>query len=207
MERYYIMSESVELYTGEQMAELQAFIAFNLGSTEDDYVAHEEKSHYIHTDIAIINNQTDLKAFASMGMGARALSAPEDVFKNIELLGFASPDLDVNSDKALTIAAEINAISKFPFREDTWFGPGHTIDASDEFLKAFGYEYFLFMYSGLTAEISGIGDVNHLLLIPLYEQERNATVENGDMMFLLDFCTQYGADGMAMDKPRDSLLI
>ena len=197
------MSNDVSLYTPEQQIELETFLSVNLGVTEEDYVVHEIESTYIHTDVTIINNTDDIKMFASTGMGAGTLNTPTDEFKNIELMAFASADLDPTSERAMLIAAEINAISKFPFRENTWFGPGHTINASEEFRQAFGYEYFLFMYSGFTAEISGIGDVPYLVLIPLYANERDCIVETGDATFLDELLSEYGADILTLDNPRE----
>ena len=48
------------MYTPEQLLEIQNFIKANFGSNETDYVAHEIDSKYVHTDIAIINDEDDL---------------------------------------------------------------------------------------------------------------------------------------------------
>lgn len=199
------MSNDVSLYTPEQQMELETFLSVNLGVAEEDYVVHEIESAYIHTDVMIVNNTDDGKVFASMGMGARTINTPKGEFKNIELMAFASADLDPTSERAMIIAAEMNAISKFPFRENTWFGPGHTINVSEEFRQAFGYEYFLFMYSGFTAEISGIGDVSYLVLIPLYANERDSIVKIGDVTFLDELLSNCGTDMLTLDKPRERI--
>lgn len=196
------MSNDVNLYTPEQQIELETFLSVNLGVTEEDYVVHEIESAYIHTDIKIINNTDDIKLFASTGMGARTINTPTDKFKNIELMAFTSADLDPTSERTMIIAAEMNAISKFPFRENTWFGPGHTINVSEEFRQAFGYEYFLLMYSGFTAEISGIGDVSYLVLIPLYANERDSLLKTGDVTFLDKLLSNCGTDMLSLDKSR-----
>ena len=196
------MSNDVSLYAPEQQMELETFLSVNLGVAEEDYVVHEIESAYIHTDVMIVNNTDDGKVFASMGMGARTINTPKDEFKNIELMAFASADLDPTSERAMIIATEMNAISKFPFRENTWFGPGHTINVSEEFRQAFGYEYFLFVYSGFTAEISGIGEVSYLVLIPLYANERDSIVKTGDVAFLDKLLSNCGTDMLSLDKPR-----
>ncbi len=55
------------------------------------------ESKYVHSDVLIVDNQVDLKVFASIGMGAKEMNSPTDSFQNIELMGFASEKLDVKS--------------------------------------------------------------------------------------------------------------
>ena len=74
------------MYTPEQLLEIQNFIKANFGSNETDYIAHEMESEYVHTDVLIVDNQVDLKVFASIGMGAREMNSPIDNFQNIELM-------------------------------------------------------------------------------------------------------------------------
>ncbi len=117
------MRELPATYTPEQLIEIQNYIATNFGSNESDYIAHEIDSEYIHTDISIIDNQADLKVFASIGMGAGEMNSPIDSFQNIELMGFASEKLDIKSEESLILASELTRLTKFPFSENTWFGP------------------------------------------------------------------------------------
>ncbi len=196
------MKELLATYTPEQLKEIQTYIATNLGSNETDYIVHEMESKYVHTDVLIIDNQSDLKVFASIGMGAKEMNSPTDSFQNIELMGFASEKLDIKSEESLIIASELTRLTKFPFSENTWFGPGHTVNASEEFHKVFGYEYFLFTYSGFSLEVSDIGNINYLTLIPLYENERNYIVENGDTEFLSILLEKYGANIFALNEQR-----
>ena len=186
------MKELLATYAPEQLTEIQTYIATNFGSNQTDYIAHELESKYVHTDVLIVDNQTDLKVYASIGMGARKMNSPIDSLQNIEIMGFASKKLDISSDNSLMIASEITRLTKFPFSENTWFGPGHTVNASEEFKKAFGYDYFLFTYSGFSLEVSDIGNINYLTLIPLYENERNYIVENGETVFLQKLLAKYG---------------
>ena len=194
------------MYTPEQLLEIQNFIKANFGSNETDYISHELESKYVHSDVLIVDNQVDLKVFASIGMGAREMNSPIDSFQNIELMGFASEKLDVKSEESLIIAGELTRLTKFPFSENTWFGPGHTVNASEEFKNAFGYEYFLFTYSGFSVDVSGIGKVNYLTLIPLYENERNFIVENGDTAFLSKLLEEYGVNIFVLNETRKSIV-
>ena len=199
------MIELPVIYTPEQLTEIQTYIADNFGSNETDYIAHEMESEYVHTDVLIVDNQADLKVFASIGMGAKEMNSPIDSFQNIEIMGFASEKLDIKSEESLIIAGELTRLTKFPFSENTWFGPGHTVNASEEFKKAFGYEYFLFTYSGFSAEVLDIGNINYLTLIPLYENERNYIVENGDTVFLPKLLEKYGGNMFVLNEPRRNM--
>ena len=196
------MKELLATYTPEQLKEIQTYIATNLGSNETDYIAHEVESKYVHTDVLIVDNQVDLKVFASIGMGAKEMNSPIDSFQNVEIMGFASEKLDIKSEESLIIAGELTRLTKFPFSENTWFGPGHTVNASEEFKKAFGYEYFLFTYSGFSLEVSDIGNINYLTLIPLYENERNYIVENGETVFLPKLLEKYGGNIFVLNETR-----
>lgn len=200
------MREMLATYTPEQLSEIQTYIATNFGSNKTDYIAHELESKYVHSDILIVDNQTDLKVFASIGMSAKEMNSPIESFQNIELMGFASEKLDIKSEESLIIAGELTRLTKFPFSENTWFGPGHTVNASEGFKKAFGYKYFLFTYSGFSVDVSGIGKVNYLTLIPLYENERNFIVKNGDTKFLTKLLKEYGANIFLLNIQRKSII-
>ena len=76
----------------------------------------------------------------------------------------------------MTIAAELASLSKFPFRENTWLHHGHTIDASDVFREAFGFDAFAFICVDF-AQIDGIGEVDFLLTIPIHKEEREWIME------------------------------
>lgn len=202
MEKYSIMIELPTMYTPEQLMEIENYIATNFGSNATDYVAHEIESKYVHTDILIIDNPKDLKVITSIGMGARRMDAPNDSFKNIEIMGFTSKKLKLKSKEELLLANEIIRLTKLPFSNNTWFGPGHTVNASRKFQEAFGYDYFLLAYSGFSVEISDIGNINFLTLIPLYENERNFIVENGDTEYLEKLLDEYGANMFILNEPR-----
>ena len=206
MEKYLIMIELPTMYTAEQLMENENYIATNFGSNETDYIAHESESKYVHTDILIIDNPKDLKVITSIGMGARQMDAPNDSFQNIEIMGFASKKLKLKCKKELILANEIIRLTKLPFSNNTWFGPGHTVNTSEAFQKAFGYDYFLFAYSGFSVEVSDIGTINYLTLIPLYENERNFIAENGDTEYLEKLLDKYGANMFVLNEPRKSIV-
>ena len=135
------MNNAPILYTQEQENEIRTFIHLNFG--ESEFISHELNSEYVHTDTALIAPEGQSRTFVTFGMGARPMNSPTDV-RRIELAISASPDMDVCSEKAVWLAGEITHLSKFPFREDTWLEAGHTINASEDFKKHFGYDYFAF---------------------------------------------------------------
>ena len=104
------------------------------------------------------------------------------------------------------MANEIIRLTKLPFSNNTWFGPGHTVNTSEAFQKAFGYDYFLFAYSGFSVEVSDIGTINYLTLIPLYENERNFIAENGDTEYLEKLLDKYGANMFVLNETRKSIV-
>ena len=89
------------------------------------------------------------------------------------------------------IANELVKISKFPFRNKTWLGPFHTINASEEFSKEFGFHYFLF-------DVLGEYDNSVVILkcIPVYEDEYTAicSTQAGSIDFLekILWCVYFG---------------
>lgn len=164
------------LYNPVQMEQIQNFIYETFGGEEDGLVAHEITSEYVHTDTHVIAPEGDNRVFVTCGMGAGEMNAPHPSLRRAELMMCASKDFDIYSEEAMTIVAELVSLSKFPFRKNTWLHHGHTIDASDAFLKTFGFDAFAFIGVDF-AEIDGIGEVAFLLAIPIYKEEREWIME------------------------------
>lgn len=188
-------------YTEEQENEIQAFIALHFG--ESDFISHELESEYVHTDTALIAPEGQSRTFVTFGMGARPMHSPTQV-KRIELAISASPAVDVHSKDAFLLAGEVTHISKYPFREDTWLGEGHTLNASEDFKERFGYAYFAFWDLGLSFRPAGMeDDVQFLALVPLYEEEREWIVNNDSIAFMYHLYDVYGDKMFCADLPRD----
>ena len=128
-------------YTPKQMEEIIEIISEIFGAGE--FIAHETKSEYVHTDVNI-SDDGEMKNFVTFGMGAGRMNAPVEPFERIELIMNASQDVDITIP-----LGEIVRLSKFPFRNDTWLGIGHTLSFTDHFKNAFGYEYILLAPSSL----------------------------------------------------------
>ena len=163
-------------YTPEQMEQTQNFICETFGGEADGMIAHEITSEYVHTDTQIIAPEGENRLFVTFGMGAREMNAPYPGLRRAELLMCASKDFDIYSKESMTIAAELVSLSKFPFRKNTWLHHGHTASASDAFREAFGFDAFAFICVEF-AEIDGIGEVDFLLAIPIYKEEREWIME------------------------------
>lgn len=144
---------------------------------------HEIVSEYVHTDVQIAT-ALEQNTYATFGMGSRATFSPVPDFERIELVLHSTKEIEPDSEQCRCIGAELTSMSKVPFRNETWFGPGHTMNASKEFKKDFGYEYFIFADQGHTATLPDVGEVHFLTAIPIYEDEREWIVENDSFVFM-----------------------
>ena len=161
----------------EYSTEFENFITDNIGEIEN--IVHEIVSEYVHTDVAIVHDE-DETTFVTFGVGAREMDAPEGMYKRFEIAMSASKET-LTDKQILLIANELVKISKFPFRNKTWLGPFHTINASEEFSKEFGFHYFLFDVLGEYED-----SVVVLKCIPVYEGEYAAicSTPTGSIDFL-----------------------
>lgn len=195
------MNNTPILYTEEQEKEIQTFIQLNFG--ESEFSSHELNSEYVHTDTAMVAPDGQSRTFVTFGMGAREMNSPTDV-RRIELVISASPAVEVCAKESYWLAGEVTHISKFPFREDTWLEAGHTINASEDFKKHFGYDYFAFWDLELSFQPTGIeDDVHFLALVPLYEEEREWIVKNNSIAFMYHLYDVYGDKMFCADLPRE----
>ncbi len=211
------MNKRAVYYTEEQENEILAFINKEWGEDGAGLLAHEIQSEYVHTDVAVRENtENECMAFVTFGMGAKEIDSPLPEYRRTELIAYASLAMKYASDdkqrrKQLVACSELVRLSKYPFANSCWFGPGHTINASDVFKEAFGYQYFIFAEYCETAELSRIGNVCFLVAIPIYEDERAWIVEHrdGSSRFLrayLDSFEPEDNDIFAIDIPRKHII-
>lgn len=193
------------IYTQEQADKLQSFITKTFGLCKEDMIAHEISSEYVHTDVHIVAPQEDGRTFVTSGMGARQSRSPLPDYGRTELILCTSAQLDPCGHQARVIAAELCRLSKLPFRENTWFGPGHTIDASSTFSDTFGFEFFLFLDSGHATRLPEIGKVGFLTAIPIYQSEWDWIVKNDSFAFIDLLYGEYGDDMFFADMYRKPL--
>ena len=189
----------IAIYTPKQMEEIIEIISENFGAGE--FIAHETKSEYVHTDVNI-SDDGEMKNFVTFGMGAGRMNAPVEPFERIELIMNASQDVDITIP-----LGEIVRLSKFPFRNDTWLGIGHTLSFTDHFKNAFGYEYILLAPSSLFFSpkdtTKGVKSVVFLNVIPIYKDEREWIVENNSFVYLDLLYNKFGDDMFKVDVKRE----
>lgn len=186
-------------YTPKQMEEIIGFIEENFG--EGEFIAHETESEYVHTDVNI-SDDGEMKNLVTFGMGAGRMNAPVEPFERIELVMSASQDIDI-----IVPLGELVRLSKFPFRNDTWLGMGHTVNFTDDFKKAFGYEYVLLAPSSLVFSprdtTNGVKNVIFLTVVPIYKDEREWIVENNSFVYLDLLYNKFGDDMFKVDVKRE----
>ena len=193
------------MYNEQQYSELEEYIQSVCGKSVDR-IFHEIQSKYIHTDVYVIESPEDIRTYITVGMSCKDMNSLDNSFKNIELMCFSTSDFDISGEDSLCIANELVSISKYPFRENTWIGNMHTINTSPDFQNRFGFDFFLFMYSGMTTNVSGVGKVDFLNIIPLYKEEREWIVKNGPEKLLLDLVEKYGEEAFTINKLRDIII-
>ena len=196
------MNKTPIMYTDKQFEELEKHLEENFGS-HYDYIVHEIESEYVHTDTFVVKSKAGDKIFVTCGMGARTMETPYG-FKRCELVMQARSQLPVTSENAMILANELTKISKFPFREDTWLGTGHTMNVSKKFKEAFGYDCIAFMKLPHSACVTGIKeDVGFLLAVPIYEAEREWCVENHTLAFLEKLNEKFEGKELYADFKRE----
>ena len=184
------VNEYCRIYTPEQIDSVMDFIEekFGGGGKRRGQVAHEITSEYIHTDVVITRNK-DYQHFVTCGMGVREMRnwviMAEEELKRLELFFILSRKYKLSEKDKLILCGELTRITKYPFRNNAFFGPGHTIDASKEFKERFNYSYFLFFVPVEKMCVENIGDVHFIPLIPIYEEEREWMVKNDSFEWLL----------------------
>mgnify|MGYP002513807582 CR=1 FL=1 len=196
------MNKTPIMYNDKQFEELETYIEENFGS-HYDYIVHETTSEYVNTDTFVVKSKDGNKIFVTCGMGARAMETPYGC-RRCELVMHARNRLPVTSETAMILAGELTKISKFPFREETWFGTGHTMDVSKKFKEAFGYDYIAFMKLPHSASITGVKeDVDFLLAVPIYDEEREWCVENHTLAFLEKLNEKFEGKELYADFKRE----
>lgn len=197
--------KQVVQYTPGQAEALQTFIADVFGDGEISAIGHELNSIYVHTDVLAVTNEDGDTCFATCGMSARAAAAPVPLLRHVELMLYTKKEVDTTSVEGAVIVGELQRLSKFPFQNHTFFGPWHTIAASDLFVKTFGFEAFAFLPFEV-AEIEGIGNIMFLLAVPVYGNEREKMMQSNTKEVLQQLEDTFGVDFFFADSQRENLL-
>lgn len=199
------MNKMAYVYNSKQSEEIENYICSKFNG-DVAVIAHEIKSEYVHTDTMVLADDGNSRTFVTFGMGARKMDTPLGN-KRCELVMSTSKDIDVKSKEAFIIAGELARISKYPFKEETWFGTGHTFNASKEFKETFGFEYFAFWKMPFCANLTGIKeDIEFFFLFPIYEEERQWCVNNHTLALLDRLHKMYDSEQGNVDFKRDVLI-
>ena len=190
-------------YTDGQMAHVMDGITRLFGKGEESMIRHEIESEYVHTDVMTVEPKGEHKVYATVGMGARAMDTPSERPAHIELVMLASPDFGGDTHSKMVIGGELCALSKFPFKNDTWFGVGHTINASDYFKKEFGYDAFIFVDLSESVSVEDVGEVSYLSLLPIYKDEHKYIMQNSYDVFIEWLYDNYGDAAFYVDSKRE----
>lgn len=214
-----ILSEELEKmfykdygYTPKQMDKVTGFIKEEFGdgnSQESGWIIHEIKSEYVHVDVDVTGNE-DFQYFVTFGMGAREMpnyvTYMEEELSRLELNIMLSLEYKLTDRDKLLIASELQKIAKFPFRENTFFAPGHTINVSKEFKKKFGYDYVLFFVPTESLFVEDLGKVHFIPLIPIYEKERDWMAKNNSFDWMRAFFEEHDMDSLCIDNKREEFI-
>ena len=207
-----ITNNVLHQYTPSQMDEVMNFIEEKFGGggkrTGEGWLVHETKSEYVHTDVVITGNE-DYQHIVTCGMGVRQMNnwmiMMDEELKRLEILFVLSPEFKLTEKDRMILSGELTRITKYPFANNTFFGPGHTINASKEFKERFGYDYFLFYVPVEKINVYGVGDVHFIPLIPIYEEEREWMVNNNSIEWLYE-SSEAIDEIVLIDKQREKFI-
>lgn len=199
------MDKTPVMYSPEEMERLEQYIGTVFGEG-DEYMVHEIVSEYVHTDVMICKEE-DVKHFVTVGMSARTTNAPLPAYQRTELVISVSDAFDVKSREGAVLLGELTGFTKYPFRNDTWFGHGHTVDASEKFRETFGYDGWLLLDFHLDALQWDEGEKVHFLqAIPIYRDERDWIMENNSGLYFKFLYDAFGDGAMLADSGREHLI-
>ena len=197
---------SIACYTPEQMEEIVEFITQNYEG--EGYIAHETESEYVHTDVYIAEDEeNDMRDFITFGMGAALMDAPIETFERMELIMHTSLNTSLECCKWREAASFLVGLSKYPFRNDTWFGWGHTVDVPKYFEDIFGYQFVLLAPTYLAFSpcdtTNNVENVIFSEIVPIYEDEREWIVANDSFVYLDLLYNKFGDDMYKVDVKRE----
>lgn len=178
--------EGCNFYTEEQMRKYEKYIADNVGEYVE--VMHEIVSEDIHLDIIVIppTEEANYYKLVTMGMGSYKMNVPKELKKyaidRAELVIYLPPTWNVKSEKEEDYwpIRQLKTLARLPINNNTWLGFGHTIanDISNtpyadntKFCSMMLLNSVDKNYEPAILKIKGLGVINLLQVLPLYEEE------------------------------------
>ena len=199
------MNNTPVTYSPKEMEKLQNYITTTFGSP-GDFLAHEITSEYVHTDVQVCHDQ-NIRHLVTFGMSARAMQSPLPDFQRTELVMSVSDSFDLMSREGGVLLGELTDLTKYPFRNDTWFGHGHTVAASKAFRETFGYDAWLLLDFQEDAPPLDNGEEIHFLqAIPIYRDERAWIMENDSVLYFTFLYNAFGERAVLVNSGREHLL-
>ena len=166
-------------YDDEDLQKIERYITRNYGKYE--MVFHEIMSEYIHTDIYSIppGDVRDCHTLVSVGMGTEEMFVDNPSLSRAELVIYLSKNIEDQDIK--NYAAYLVNLTKFPFRNETFFSEGHTLEFGSENKDKLSshYDGFVFRQSRTRGGRSDAkvnlpyleATVHFLDIIPIYREE------------------------------------
>lgn len=188
-------------YSAEQMETMQERIMEGFGCRGEAVIGHEIESEYVHSDVLAFRNEDGESCFVTFGMSARKMNSPLEDLERVELMMYAS-DVEIHSSQAAVVMGALQGLTKVPFRDNTFFGPGHTVCASERFRETFGFDAFVLLP---VSELEMDGEVMVLLAVPIYQAEREKMMEEGSFAVVRRMAEAFGVEMMRVDSGRACL--
>ena len=206
--------QEAELYDDSELEIIENHIQKNFGDYKN--VLHEILSPDIHCDICVIEptEEHNFYTLITLGMGAHRMNIPDEYKKyNIyraELAICLPPDWNIDSsdEKDYWPIRLLKVLARFPKRQDTWLGFGHSIDNIDpyadntKFSCAILSQIVIGSKDAKFCTLPNGEDVNFYQVIPIYEEEKQFKVDNSANE-LFDY---FDEDTFIVNPTRDSYI-
>ncbi len=167
-----------KIYEEEEIETLKEYIREKYGEFEN--VLCETVSPGIHLDIAVIKPtpKRDYYTFVTMGMGAREMNGPKELYEyhleRAELVIHLPKNWNISGDDEIWYwpIRWLRKLARLPIVDDTWLGHGHVIPTEDPVAEDVLLNHIMIIYDeDKRVSLSKDKHIVFYTLIPLYEEE------------------------------------
>lgn len=196
-------TETMYLYSEEELNEYEAFIQQNFGEYKE--VFHEIVSRDIHLDIIMVPPTDDDPYYKliTMGMGAFTMNVPEQLkeeeLEHAELVLYLPKNWVMKSQDETDYwpIRYLKILGRLPSDLNTWLGYGHTIHGNEDmapFAENTQLNSFMLLdamnllYENLDLRLSSGKKINFYQIFPLYQEELEFKMEHSinELLALFD---------------------
>lgn len=194
-----LTTDSMWLYSEEELDELEAHIVKNFGNFKD--VFHELVSPDIHLDVIVVEPTQDEPYYKLIteGAGAYKQNCPKEYEEQnghfAEYMILLPKDWNIKSSESKNYwpIGELKKIARLPISCDTWLGTCHTIHSNEEMKpidESTGFNSFILLNAvnkegkKIDFTMKSGNHMNFYLLMPLYQEELEYEMNNGFGKFL-----------------------